>query len=340
MKKHILMLPTSIAVIIAFTFGTSGTAFADNNTLPSAPACSTNAQGTTLCVSAASSVSSSSVSVTDANAASAHGATNVYFIQSHGATHSQMKGKKVRIKKSMTLWTSYYNSSHHEVWHWKTYPRGYTFVKGSDGWYHDPHCWNKVKIKTKKHVGHKVYGKIVVHQFWTLKVNSKVVAMGNGRAAASCENNGAKAFATASYMFQVTGTSSATVTGDSWTTVRNRSAAAGKKLLQNLKTRMLVEARTSVSVKASGQAAASANCSSSSTPGTPTPPTCESVYGPGYTGTYPNCTKDGTTTPPPPTTAPGPNPPPSGGTGDPGSNQCYDPVTGTPVPPGTPGAWC
>jgi hypothetical protein len=54
-------------------------------------------------------------------------------------------------------------------------------------------------------------------------------------------------------------------------------------------------------------------------------------------GSVPNekgteCVKDGSTTPPPPPSAPGPNPPPSGGTGDPGSNQCYDEITGQPVP--------
>jgi hypothetical protein len=73
-------------------------------------------------------------------------------------------------------------------------------------------------------------------------------------------------------------------------------------------------------------------------------PTCTSVYGPGYSGTYPNCPKDGTSAPPPPTQAPGPNPTPSttasggsGSGGGPGSNQCYDTKTGNPVPPNSDG---
>ena len=63
------------------------------------------------------------------------------------------------------------------------------------------------------------------------------------------------------------------------------------------------------------------------------PPQCEPQceYGSVWNG-Y-ECVKDGSTTPPPPTEAPGPNPPPSGGEGDPGSNQCYDEETGEPVQP-------
>jgi hypothetical protein len=68
---------------------------------------------------------------------------------------------------------------------------------------------------------------------------------------------------------------------------------------------------------------------------TTTPPkTCLSVYGPGYSGTYPNCHKDGSTAvqPTQPTAAPGTNPPPNP-THDPGSNKCYSETTGKPVQP-------
>ncbi len=83
--------------------------------------------------------------------------------------------------------------------------------------------------------------------------------------------------------------------------------------------------------------------------------TCLSVFGPGYTGIFPNCRKTTidpgghTVIPSPPAKAPGPYPAPvpvttTGSNGlpttQPTSNQCYDPTTGTPVPPGTPGAWC
>jgi len=84
------------------------------------------------------------------------------------------------------------------------------------------------------------------------------------------------------------------------------------------------------------------------------PRTCESVLGPGYLGTYPNCRKSAVDSsgspvvPPPPSNAPGTNPAPvpvptvinGTPTTEPTSSQCYDPTTGLPVPPGTPGAWC
>lgn len=63
----------------------------------------------------------------------------------------------------------------------------------------------------------------------------------------------------------------------------------------------------------------------------PPPPPHECPYGSVWNGT--ECVKNGYTTPPPPVEAPGENPPPSGGEGDPGSNMCYDEVTGEPVAP-------
>jgi hypothetical protein len=87
----------------------------------------------------------------------------------------------------------------------------------------------------------------------------------------------------------------------------------------------------------------------------PPPKTCYSVYGPGYSGSYPNCHKSSvdshgnTVVPAPPHNAPGPNPAPvpvptTGPNGEPTTqpttSQCYDPNTGVPVSPDTPGAWC
>lgn len=65
-----------------------------------------------------------------------------------------------------------------------------------------------------------------------------------------------------------------------------------------------------------------------------TPPvTCASVYGPGYSGNYPNCHKDPTSvTPTAPSSAPGTNPAPDP-SHDPGSNKCYSETTGLPVAP-------
>jgi hypothetical protein len=64
-----------------------------------------------------------------------------------------------------------------------------------------------------------------------------------------------------------------------------------------------------------------------------TPPkTCLSEYGPGYSGTYPDCHKDGSpgVQPTQPPQAPGPNPQPDP-EHDPGSHECYDPNTGAPL---------
>jgi hypothetical protein len=100
-------------------------------------------------------------------------------------------------------------------------------------------------------------------------------------------------------------------------------------------------ARTKIKMK-KAKAAASARVDCLLKPGvTPPPPPpnpCPpgSIYDPA-TGT---CAKDGSTTPLPPTDAPGPNPTPVPGPGGGGPSECYDPVTGLPVPPGTPGAWC
>jgi hypothetical protein len=69
------------------------------------------------------------------------------------------------------------------------------------------------------------------------------------------------------------------------------------------------------------------------TPTTP-PKTCHSVYGPGYSGTYPNCHKDGSKSvqPTQPASATGTNPAPNP-TNNPGSNKCYSETTGQPVTP-------
>ncbi len=69
----------------------------------------------------------------------------------------------------------------------------------------------------------------------------------------------------------------------------------------------------------------------------PPPPPKTHECPPGNTWNGKKCVKDGTTTPPPPPEAPGTNPPPSGGPGDPGSNKCYDEITGQPVNPRTDG---
>jgi hypothetical protein len=126
-------------------------------------------QGTGLCadVDEASSYSKSggSSSVVAVNGVSIHSSVTVLTrIQAKGATPKQMQGKKLRLTKATcrpTSYNAYYQgNSLGERWKTKCYPKGKVFVKGKDGWFHDPVCWNKVKIKTKKPIGRKVYGKV------------------------------------------------------------------------------------------------------------------------------------------------------------------------------------
>ncbi len=346
MKKFIMMLLVSVATLALGLVGLSSPSFAGGSNTPT---CTVNDAGTTLCSSASAGAASTSISITNADKATAKGVTNVYFVQSKGATKAQKRGTHYTLKHATTLKTSW-RVDRGFGWHAKTYPKGYTFIKGKDGYWHDPKCWNSVvgipKGKTK--VGHMIRTKIIVHQYWTAKATAKATASGSGVASASCTVNGASAFAKATYELMASATASATVKGSSWASASAAARSAAQRKLSSLKSQAQATAMATASVKASASAVAGANCFSSSTPGTPVPPTCESVYGPGYTGTYPNCTKDGTTTPAPPTTAPGPNPtdPPVGQPGGSGSHQCWSETTGLPVdalpngtcPPGSFGA--
>lgn len=118
---------------------------------------------------------STSASVTSVNGVDIHSSVQVVsYIQEKGATKAQMHGKKFRLKHSERKWTSYFDTNGHEVWHWKWYPKGYLFVKGRDGYWHDPHCWNKVVgiPNGKKHIGRKVYGKIKIVQKFVFSASS------------------------------------------------------------------------------------------------------------------------------------------------------------------------
>ncbi len=77
------------------------------------------------------------------------------------------------------------------------------------------------------------------------------------------------------------------------------------------------------------------------TPGHTSKMTCLTAFGPGYSGTFPACPKDGSSRvqPTQPRQAPGTNPAPApASSGDPGSNQCYSLDKGLPVPPNPDGS--
>lgn len=317
-------------------------ASADGIEPPAPPTC-VKQDGTTVCKAEASSASGTHINIKNHDVAKAEGKTVVYFIKANGASKKQMDAKKIRLPKQRRLWTSYYNTSHQEVWHWKTYPKGKVFVKGKDGWFHDPECYNKVKIKTKNQVPKRdrIYGEIVIKQFVTAVATARADALGKGWASASCKTANSSAYGMGYYEIAGHAVSRAKARATSWVKAQQKARNSINRKIESVRSEAAAKAMASASVKAVGTAAANAHCEySESRTTTPVTTTCESVYGPGYTGSYPSCTKDGTATPPPPSDAPGPNPPPSGGTGDPGSNQCYDPETGQPVDPGTPGAWC
>lgn len=197
-------------------------------------------------------------------------------IQANGATKAQRQGHKIRINKRMTLWTSYYNTSGQEVWHWKTYPRGKVFIKGSDGWYHDGVCWNKVKIKTKKHVGHKIYGKIKIVQYFVFQavsvaevsdyVTVKAKAWDNTDTChAEASGSGNASFYASAYA-SLQGTVKAAVLAQ----VKAQSSA---NLSAKLAGKTLVDIHGQTSASASGQAIAEASayavCRTSTPPSTP-----------------------------------------------------------------------
>ncbi len=99
--------------------------------------------------------------------------TVLAFVKAKGMPKAQQTNC-FRTKKPMKLWTSYINTSGQEVWHWKFYPAGKKFCKGSDGWYHDTVCYNKVKVNAPKTPppGIKVYGKVKIVKKFTFKAKA------------------------------------------------------------------------------------------------------------------------------------------------------------------------
>ena len=230
----------------------------------------------------------------------------------------------------------------------KTYPAGYTFYLGSDGYYHDPKCYNKVvglpkgpKKAPPAHV--QLRGKYKIVDRFRFSTSSESVVKGSVGARSLSWANLYNEAGQQTCHSQASGTGSASYYAKGKAAFRGRvfiSISAAVKASQTAanidlqaqlggKTKFDLVAQTMTSAKGAAYADATSEASCISN----VPPqslTCPQVYGPGYTGTYPNCTKDGTTTPPTPPGSGGTNPGPS----DPGeSYQCYSEETGEPVTP-------
>lgn len=157
------MKRTSWRTSAAAAFIVSASAITVGGTMPEAqaatepPYCATEAQmasGNGNCTTDITSESSSEDSVKghvrSVNGIKFRGVTKTHvlaWVHSTGMPHSEVVHAQVYVlPKAMTLWTSYINVAGQEVWHWKYYAAGHKFYRGSDGWYHDKPCDNKVKV--------------------------------------------------------------------------------------------------------------------------------------------------------------------------------------------------
>jgi len=254
-----------------------------------------------------------------------------------------------RTNRSMKSWTSY-NAEGSTGWHWKTYPKGYRFCR-IGGKVRDPLCHNMVKIGVPKSKAPRnaIEGKVKIVKVivYKAKAIAKADEKVTSRAKAWCNTNSSTAYGDAKSSASARAIGRASLKGRNKTKlIAKVEAAAQGNLTAQLDGQSITDVkarvRASAFVKTTSEASARAGCTSNNNNPQPPPSeqTCESTYGPGYSGTYPNCVKDGTSTPPPPPNAPGPNPSPSPQDPSPTPSQCYDPATGQPVSPGTPGAYC
>ncbi len=273
--------------------------------------------------------------------------TVLSYIKAQGmSTVEQKRAKSITLNSSGCFNTSYYNIALQEVWHNKCYSAGKKFFLGSDGYYHDPLCYNKVtglpkgpKAPPRNHIQIKGQVKIVPRFKFSGQAYSKVHGMAvsksvswanlyNEHGQQTCHSEG-RGNGSASYY----AVGRARFSGRVFISIKQAVEALASGANTDLETQMGVKTTFEFIGKAWSKSygMASAESSSSASCISHIPPeelTCPQVYGPGYTGEYPNCTKDGTSTPPPPPGTPGPNPPPA----DPGeSYQCYSEETGEPV---------
>lgn len=228
----------------------------------------TEVPSTTVTSQTSMASSSTSSKNTSVNGISVSSKTTVLeYIQAKGATSSQKKAKTYTLKKSMKLYTSYYNTAGKEVWHYKTYPKGKKFYYSSkDKWYHDSVCWNKVKTPTeKKKVGTVIKGSVKIVKTHSFKVWAKTTAKGSAsvtvRAYCKTEYTSAEAYATASASYSAFAEAYAYGSTKTSATLSATSNAKKLALKLQLETKMKAKAAASASGKAAASASAKVNCS-------------------------------------------------------------------------------
>lgn len=231
-----------------------------------------------------SSVSSNMTSVDGIKIGSS--TTVVSYIQAKGATKAQMTGKVYKLKKSMSLWTSYYDVHHREVWHWKKYGKGHKFYYSSkDKWYHDGACWNKVKVPSeKKAIGHKVSGKIkIVKEFHftgaaTAKVDDYVTTQAKAWVNTFTSTGETYCYAYGEGKARAAYAASAFANIDGKVYVSLEAAVSGvvkganSSLSAKLKGRTTVQIRADLLVQAYGSATATASAKAKCSEAPPPPP--------------------------------------------------------------------
>ena len=203
-------------------------------------------------------------------------------IKANGTPKSQQTNC-FRIKKAMSLWTSY-NAEGTTGWHWKTYPKGYRFCK-INGKVRDPKCHNQVKIGVPKSHPPKNAIKGKVKFVKVLKWEAKAVATADEKvtsaAKAWCNTSSAHADAAAKASATALAVGRASLKGRVVVKLlaRVRAAAAGD-LSAQLGGRSVVQVRADVRASAFAKATtdAWAKVSCSDTP----PPTdaCPNIPGP------------------------------------------------------------
>jgi hypothetical protein len=286
-------------------------------------------------------VSASDVSVKASNVKKIKTALEVRWVMPKGLPRNQQDncvtvrqaGKVYQIgdesfKVGQKYYTDYRDRSGNQVWHWKTVVKGDKFCL-VNGKVIREQCGNEATRTRPPVVAPKV---VVVKQFTSLKMQVKVSATAKGTGVANVLCTANDQSASASVSLSLYGNVHNKIV------VRAKTKARAKVKAQNrLEMSLRQQVTANVKDKAQAEVLGKGVASCALNLGV-TPPECPpgSIFDP-FTGT---CAKDGSTTPLPPTDAPGPNPTPVPGPGGGGPSECYDPVTGLPVPPGTPGAWC
>lgn len=193
--------------------------------------------------------------------------TVLAYVQANGANKKQMRGEKLRLKQSKSLLTSYYNQAGQEVWHHKTYPKGKVFVKGKDGWWHDPDCWNKLKTKKKKVKPRLIVrGKVKVVKRFVFTASSTALAQGDAaaKARAWCVGFGSEAegIGSGNASFRTEATATGTGRTKAEAEVAAKTASEGKLNLQiGSKLALEMNLKTTAEGNASADATAKAVCS-------------------------------------------------------------------------------